>query len=603
MFNDMKRLFQSALLFLSITHSIDALSQSPITYQLSLDNITHHELKISVSFKNLYQDTLEIRMPDASPGRYAPHQFAKNVYEEEAIDGSGKPLRIIRKSPNSWLIPIEQSELTFTYTLFANHGDGTYSGVDSRKLHLNMPATFVYGVNLEDRPIHLSIDLTDNPSWSVATQLKNESNSLFTAPNYYYFYDSPVFVGEIDLRSWEVDGQTIEIAMMHEGTDASLDEYTEWVKKVVNTEKKVFGELPVFDFGKYTFLTAYNPYVYGDGMEHRNSTVCSSKGNLENHANGLIGTIAHEFFHTWNVERIRPKSLEPFDFDHANMSEALWFAEGFTSYYDDLTLCRAGIISPEQYIEGLTGTINYVMNSPGRSIRNPIQMSQNAPFVDAGTANDEANYPNNYISYYSYGAALGLILDLSIRKEFKALTLDDFMKNVWIKYGKTEIPYTLQDLQKVLIETTRDEAFARRFFDENIYDSHLPDIPALFDEVGVSMESARPEEAYFGYTKFNEKSVLQSNVLRTTAWYEAGVEKGDRIISINEQPISGQDDFDGHIATLTIGEDYAIVFEQLGRIKKGMFTAIQDPTVTIELNTEAKKKAIKKRASWLWQDQ
>ena len=105
---------------------------------------------------------------------------------------------------------------------------------------------------------------------------------------------------------------------------------TEWVKQIVNEQASIYGEFPEFDFNRYTFLLSYNPWIFGDGMEHRNSTVCSSKRNLADNAHRLIGTISHEFFHAWNVERIRPKTLEPFNFDKANMSDALWFAEGFT---------------------------------------------------------------------------------------------------------------------------------------------------------------------------------------------------------------------------------------------------------------------------------
>src|SRR5690606_27385298 len=167
-------------------------------------------------------------------------------------------------------------------------------------------------------------------------------------------------------------------------TDEQLDTYFEKVKKVVLEQMQVFGELPTFDYGEYTFLACYMPNATGDGMEHRNSTMIPSTRSLA--MGGIetnIGTVAHEFFHCWNVERIRPKSLQPFDYSRANMSGDLWFAEGFTSYYDDLSMARAGIISKEKYIQGLIGTFNYVWTSPARQFFNPIEMSYQAPFVDA----------------------------------------------------------------------------------------------------------------------------------------------------------------------------------------------------------------------------
>ena len=146
--------------------------------------------------------------------------------------------------------------------------------------------------------------------------------------------DSPTEISNFSMRSFEVNGQTINFVLHHNGTEAELDTYFEKVKKVVLQEEAVFGELPKFDYGTYTFLACYIPNASGDGMEHRNSTILTSTRSLANGGmDDNIGTVAHEFFHCWNVERIRPKALEPFNFEEANMSGELWFAEGFTSYY------------------------------------------------------------------------------------------------------------------------------------------------------------------------------------------------------------------------------------------------------------------------------
>src|SRR5690606_24228781 len=220
--------------------------------------------------------------------------------------------------------------------------------------------------------------------------------------------------------------------------------------KVVLQQKAVFGELPTYDYGEYTFLACYMPNANGDGMEHRNSTYVVSTRSLAN--GGIdqnIGTVAHEFFHCWNVERIRPKALEPFNFADANMSGELWFAEGGTSYDTNFVLWRAGIIAPEVYIKDLTGTFNYVGDCAARRFFNPIDMSYQAPFVDAATSVDPVNRENTFISYYSYGSVLGLALDLSLRKN--GLNLDGYMKLVWQTYGKKEVPYTLQDLRQTLV--------------------------------------------------------------------------------------------------------------------------------------------------------
>ncbi len=588
-------------LLLTLLWSSAVYAQAPIEYTLNLDQIHHHELGVTITFDGVASDTLEIRMPEASPGRYAVHHFTKNLYNEQATDLQGNNVNLIRTSQSSWKIPVTSNAVKFSYTLYGNHADGTYAGFDATKVHMNMPATFAYGVGLDDREIALNIDLADHANWTIATQLVQESENRFTAPNYYYFYDSPTMVGDIKRRSWQVGDQTIEVAMQHLGTDDELDAYTEWIKKIVAAEQNVFGELPRFDYGRYTFLISYTPWVEGDAMEHRNSTVCTSKGNLSLHAPLLIGSIAHEFFHAWNIERIRPKSLEPFDFDHANLSGELWFGEGFTNYYDELAQCRAGVVSKEKFLHTATKTLNAVINSPARSYRTPIQMSHNASFVDAATSIDETNYLNNFISYYTYGEFLGLALDLSIRSEFQKLTLDNYMRAMWIKYGKTEIPYTLNDLQTTLAEVTGSTRFANKFFEEYIYQSKIPDMPKLFDHVGIEMIEAKPHLIYLGSVSVDAQGVLSGKIQKGTALYEAGLDIGDQIISINELTISEETSFDMLIKQLTLNKSYPIVYNQMGTIKSAMLTTTPSPEIELKFAEKMKEKTNTARLHWLGQ--
>lgn len=491
---------ESVLFFFLLCFVNSSFGQANIEYTVNIENCHHHELRISAIFPALPNGVLTVNMPKASPGRYAVHNFAKNVYAIEAFDGDGKPLEVYRTSPEQWQIAGHNGTVRFEYTLYANHADGTYSGVDNRKLHLNMPATFVYAAQLEDRPVLLHFDLKET-DWKIATQLESIDANTFRAPNYYYFYDSPTIVGDIKFREWKSKSNkkeyTIQVAMIHEGTAEELDKYVEWVKRIVEEQKSIYGALPDFDFGRYTFLLSYNPWVNGDGMEHRNSTICTSTGNLKQHADQLIGTVSHEFFHAWNVERIRPKSLEPFDFSHANLSGELWFAEGFTSYYDELVLRRTNIISAKEYAEGLSGTLSYVLNYPGRNFHSPIQMSHQAPFTDAATSIDDYNNTNIFISYYSYGAVIGLCLDLSMRRNFKGKSLDDLMQYLWEKFGKTEIPYQIADLEAGLAAVTDDKDFASNFFSKYIHDSALPDVKELLSEFGLSLDYRSPGKIGF----------------------------------------------------------------------------------------------------------
>ncbi|MFY0606037.1 MAG: M61 family metallopeptidase [Cyclobacteriaceae bacterium] len=577
-----------------------AKGQAPIVYELSFENIVHHELQVKVTFTDIETDVLEIRMPNSSPGRYAVHQFAKNVYLERAKDLNGEEVALRRLTPYTWEAEVKDGSVTFEYTVFGNHADGTYLGVDAKKVHMNMPATFVYGVNLESRPIELFIP--ERGKWDVATQLDKQSPTKFVAPNYYYFYDSPTIVGEMEWRRWEVDGQTIEMSVMHEGTKEELDAYTAWVKLVVNELKDVYGELPKFDYGRYTFLIAYNPWVKGDGMEHRNSTVCTSTRSLETSALSLIRTISHEFFHSWNVERIRPESLEPFDFDVPNLSEALWFGEGFTDYYDRLTLMRTGIYTTEQFIRDQANRLTAVLNAPGRSIRSAVVMSQQAVFKDAGVSNDATNFENTFISYYQYGSIIALGLDLTLRTEFDT-DLDTYMKTVWKKHGKTETPYTMTDLQQILADLT-SKKFASSFFKNQIYGSQLPDFTTLFENFGIKKSIQSPDSPYFGNPKLNNYGKITSKLLKGTALYEAGIEQGDKLISIDERELDTTGDLNRIINTLEVGKSYEVEYEQLGERKTGTITTVQDPRITLAYlqDSKLKSKQIKLRNEWLGLD-
>lgn len=601
----MKKLILSALIWLSI--GLSAHAQQAIQYSLNLENIQHHELGVEVHFPSLPPQPLVVRMPTASPGRYAAHNFAKNVYGVEAFSLDGKALSVSRTGLNEWTVAGHNGAAVFKYTLYANRADGTYAKVDNRKLHLNMPATFAYGVGLSDRPIELTIPADQQPDWTVATQLQRVGDRRFRAPDYYYFYDSPTFVGDIRFRRWTVASgsrtDTIEMAFLTPDPDSLLDAYAEWTQQVVLEQQAIYGELPAFDFGRYTFLCAYNPYVNGDGMEHRNSTVCSASVPLEGYNDRLIGTISHEFFHCWNVERIRPASLEPFNFDEANLSGELWFAEGFTSYFDDLSLQRAGILSAEDYVKGLTGTLNYVLLRPGTRYRGPIGMSQCAPFVDAASSIDKDNFDNTFISYYSYGAVLGLALDLELRRDHNT-SLSSFMRLVWERYGKPEIPYHIPDLEYLLEELTGDKDFAKNWFATHIYNSGLPDVKGLLEDFGVKMELNETDSVgFYGLRLRDTEKGLQvgGTVFANSPLYGAGLEEGDYIIALNDLPIENKKAWDEAVAGIKIGQPCRIQFVQNGIATLGAFTATYDPSFSVSLlpENELKSKVKKRQDAWL----
>ncbi|RZM17068.1 MAG: M61 family peptidase, partial [Sphingomonas sp.] len=371
--------------------------------------------------------------------------------------------------------------------------------------HLNMPATFLWAVGQEKRPIRVRF-IPFDPKWKVATQLQPTADrTVFAAPDFQYFMDSPTELSDFDMREWQVgDGPTratIRLAVHHDGTPADLDRFAASAKKVVAQHIAMWGEHPAYDFGTYTFIADYMPQISGDGMEHRNSTIISQPRSFAAANFAQIGTLSHEFFHSWNVERIRPAELEPFDFTRANPTPSLWLAEGFTQYYGPLMIRRAGESAVDAYLRGVGSTIDALINGTARSYGGPQEMSLRAPFVDAAKAIDATN-PNIFVSYYTYGAGLALALDLTLRERYPNITLDTYMRYLWQTFGKTERPYTRADLSRALGVVTKDPAFAAAFFKTSIDASGLPDYAPLLDQAGLKLRPANPTAAWLGNVRF-----------------------------------------------------------------------------------------------------
>lgn len=569
-----------------------------IRYAVSFPNASRHEAEISVEYSQLPPRPLELRMSRSSPGRYALHEFAKNVYNMRAVDGRGRELEVTRPNPHQWDVSGHDGTVRVSYTLFGDHADGTYTGIDLTHAHMNMPATFMWARNTGERPVAITFAVPPGSGWRVATQLRpTPEASRYVAPHLQYFLDSPTEISSFETREWPVDGgeQTIRIAMHHLGTAAQLDEYAAHTRRIVEEQAAVFGQLPDFDYDTYTFIADYLPWVRGDGMEHRNSTILTNTGSLEN-MTGLLGTVAHEFFHAWNVERIRPASLEPFDFEEANMSGDLWFAEGFTSYYGPLTLRRAEVYDDARYAVALTGTINTVMNAPGRRFSSPVEMSLQAPFVDAATSVDVQNRANTFISYYTWGAGIGLALDLAIRSRFAGLSLDDFMRAMWRNYGvhqqnfTPQRPYTIDDLRVTLGQTLGDTAFANDFFRRYITGREAPPYAELLAPAGILLRAARAGTPTIGAARLVEEDgavIVAGPVLVGTGLYQAGVSAGDRLLSLDGRPVGSAEAVNAIVLSKRPGDDIEITFEQR-RVRRTATVAVgEDPALELVLFEDA----------------
>jgi len=567
-------------------------AQGHITYNVSFPNAVHHEARVTVTVSQAPKKTLTFWMSRSSPGRYALHEFAKNVYTVSATNGNGNPLPTTRLNNYAWNVQSEGGTVKVSYTLYADHPGGTYSGIDLTHAHLNMPATFMWVQGMENRPITIHFHIPENSGWKVATQLKPTGDpAVFTAPGMQYFMDSPTELSDFMQRTWKLSSNghtyTYRMDIHHEGSKADATNFAHMAERVVKEEKAIYGELPHYDYGTYTFIADYLPYIYGDGMEHRNSTIIMSRQPLSTHALNDLSTLAHEFFHSWNMERIRSKAIEPFDFTKADMSKELWFGEGFTSYYDKLVLRRAGFFTNEQYAQRMGHYLDFVINSPGHTFFSPVQMSMQSPFVDAATSIDAQNKDNTYITYYLWGSVIGMGLDLTLRTRYHK-TLDDYMRAMWHKYGQyqknetPQKPYTMKDLQKTLGEVTNDSPFAAKFFKKYIEGRKLMDYKSLLAKAGFSLQKANPGSAViqFGHDKLefeNNTAKITSNTLIGSPLYKTGLDRGDVIIKIGNNVLHDVTYLQAFLADHKPGDTVTIEYTSRGHIYHKNIILAEDP--------------------------
>jgi predicted metalloprotease with PDZ domain len=619
----MKKIF---LLFVISFFAFAAVAQPEpkgIFYSVSFPNAVHHEAEIMMTIPQSPAKSFRVRVSRSSAGRYATHEFGKNIYNVTATDINGKLLPLKQIEGDVYEVGDEHPEtVRISYTLFGNWTDGTYASIDASHAHLNMPAAFMWVIGLEKLPVRFEFNDLEKYGWKVATQLKHEGANVYSSSNLQYMMDSPTELSNFNEVSWDVvntDGKKEKINLTVHSDDAQpvIDNFGKMVQKMVLEEKAVFGELPAYDYGEYTFLDDVYPTTSGDGMEHRNSTcIVQPIAKVEGNEVRLLSTFSHEYFHSWNVKRIRPKTLEPFNFEHANMSSELWFAEGFTQYYGEMLLVRSGFHTVDEYTHTLSGLVNSVLNTPAAAKYSATQMSRYSVFADAGVSIDPNNDNNIFTSYYFYGGAIAVALDLRLRSEFN-LTLDDYMRTVWLARGKVMKPYTIPDLQSDLAKLTKNPKFAAEFFNKYIYGVEKNNYEALLAKAGLILRKAQAGKAWAGSLSGNARRgragqarttgaeglpILTSTVIGTPI-YKAGLDAGDIILKADGKDIKDEQGFDEIVAAKNIGDKIAVSYKNRTGAHETTVTLEENPTLEVVTYEKAGKELTKDqdafRKNWL----
>ncbi len=575
-----------------------------IDCRLSFPHVEHRWMQVEIVFPEVGSAPLHLVMSSSSPGRYALTEFAKNVYDVRAFNGEGQELKPERVAPSEWEIGGHDGTVRVAYKVYGDRIDGTYLAIDRTHAHINMPAAIAWARGLAMRPITVRFEVPPGSGWKVATQLHPAGGTTFTAPNLYYLMDSPTELGSfaevgfaLPRSASDPAPEHFRFAVHHESRDPRLDAFGGSLQKIVREERAVFGELPAYEGGQYTFIADYLPWANFDGMEHRNSSVLTSPRGLDQPADRerLLSAAAHEFFHGWNVRRIRPKSLEPFDFEHENMSAELWLAEGFTSYYEAIVMARTGLASMGETLRRFAAAIDEVSLAPGRQFRSAADMSRFAPFVDGSNPVDRTDWDNTFISYYTWGTAIALGLDLSLRERTGGrVSLDDFMRAMWEQFGKpggapeglVARPYTLRDARECLAQVAGDRIFADRFFDRYIEGREIPDYRALLAAAGFLLRKTHPGRGWAGNLQLSPDgsggAVIAGPVPFGSPAYLAGLEQDDRHLAIDGDLVDSPATLDRVLERHRPGDRVSLTYEpRRGGRGSGTLVLGEDPRLEI----------------------
>ena len=595
-------------------------TQSPvdITFSVGMSRPHTHMFEVDVKIRRATPVATEsLILPVWTPGSYLIREFERNVQDFTAKDSTGQLLKWEKTNKNTWRIDTNgATEWHATYRVYANELSARTSELNSGHAFWNNAYLLMYLDGFLKSPSTIHVLAPD--VWKVATGLPivPGQKNMYRAENFDVLYDSPFECSDFKTLVFNVKGIPHRIVIDGEGNyDAEVMRRD--VQKIVETEVEMMGgEVPYKDYTFFLHLRTNG----GDGIEHLNSasltyprfgfkpggdraTQSAPNATLQI-SQGFLSLVAHEFFHLWNVKRIRPDALGPFDYTKENYTKVLWVAEGITDYYADLTLRRAKFISDQEFLSAAARSFQSLQNTPGRLVQTVEEASFDS-WVKFYRQNE--NSINSQVSYYDKGAILGLLLDLEIRKRSNGTkSLDDVMRYLFNDYYKKDRNYSPEDFQKA-VELMAGSSL-EEFFKRYVRGNEELDYNAALNAAGLQLETATPGDggkpvarAYFGAdTAWQDNRLIVQRVYVGSPAFDQGLNTGDQIIALNNMRVT-KEFFDarmaekkpGDLLNLTIFrfDDLSTLLIKLGSRTDGPYRIIAMPNPT-----EAQKQVYK---GWL----
>ena len=608
-----------ALAVIAIASSIATAQEPPlksIAYRLSMSRPVSHLFEVAIIVElpeQLKDKPLEFQMPKWSPGRYAVFDFAKNVQEFRAVAADGSTRPVTRVDDQTWRVaPLDATTLTVSYKVFANDLSGTFSQLDERHANYNGGSIFMYVVGHKPDPVKLTID--PPAGWKIINgRTERPGQNEWQFPNWDVLIDTPTEIApDWTHDTFEVDGKKYHVVVHSFGSEGGKrPALVKDIEKIVRAEVAMWGPP---EFSEYTFLIHYAADDHsGDGMEHLTSTQIIEPGALSDPGmyERTLGTVSHEFFHVWNVKRLRPQELGPWDFTRPLNTRGLWVAEGFTNYYGHLMLRRAGIWNDKKFLDREAETIGRIESAPGSRLMSAEESSLSAPFIDDAPHAQLVNLNNTSISYYPKGELIGMVMDLLVRGRTKGkASLDDFMRDMYEEfYLKSSNDsyylrgrgYQTEDLERMV--SRRSGLDFGDFFKRHIRDVDVLPYDEAFAYAGLRLVKTQAKEPFDAGLSIQFEvpgEGIIENVRNNSPAEDAGLQANDEIVSLGGKTVT-KESWLKTLARYKPGDSVPVVVRRSRRTIKANIVLGQperfEYTIEEKAGATAEEKAL--RAAWL----
>ena len=589
-------------------------SAAPLKYELAFEHPNTHLLDVTIHASDLKGATVEFAIPDWAPGSYYIENYSANVQRFRATSADGKALSWRKTDSQTWQIDLAgATAVTISYQVFANTLQNNIAQYNERHAFIGGPSVWMYLVDGKDRPIELSVAAPSG--WKIATGMEHTSDHTFGAADYNWFADAPFEISDFAEKDFEVLGTTYHVIVHDVENKKDFTKFANDLQKTVATIVPLFqsvtGTPQAAPFKDYYFIFHVWPKT-GGGLEHLNSTQINFTtdwdsteplpGTTLNQYDLKLFVAAHEFFHAWNVKRLRPLPLGPFDYTQMVHTPSLWISEGLTSYYGSLSVERAGLVPPLQYLDGIARLITNFEAKPGRKERSIEDTSWDTWFSNPMSISQANNLANTYYSYYDGGQIMGHILDFAIRDNTNnQKSLDDWMRLLYSRYALPKPGFKPEDAIHAASEVAGkdvSDVFRR-------YISGMEPIPyeQYFALAGIEVtKKVDPDKAWVGIEvkKSDDGHAQIRNVIPGSPAENAGLSNDDVIYAIDSRALEA-DGVNAQLSSRKPGDTLRITVLRLGEFREFLVTPTTNPNPTYSLkpmeNQTEKQKAIYN--SWL----